>query len=164
MKSIKSVLLTSILTLSLLQGCGFHLRGAVLLPQEMNATRVAGQGVSSELLHAVEDAIANSSGSVVSSEGAATARLTLSNESFSRRVATVGSDGKVSEYLLNYSVAWKLSTPSGAVIGEGSVKQREHYEYNSDQVLGKAQEEHYLRGVMVKSAVRDLMRALRVKP
>ncbi len=161
MKSIKTVLLTSLLTLTLLQGCGFHLRGAVLLPEEMAATWVAGNGVSTELLQSVRDAIGNSNGGVASSESAASAVLVLSGESFSRRVATVGSDGKVNEYQLSYSLNWTLRSKSGQTLREGTVKQRENYQYSSSEVLGKSAEEQYLRGEMVKAAVRDLMRMLR---
>ena len=161
MKSIKTTLLTALLTLTLLQGCGFHLRGAVLLPEEMASTWVAGHGVSNELLQATGDAIRNTNGGTAGSESTSTATLELSNENFSRRVATVGTDGKVSEYLLNYSVDWKLKSKGGAIWREGSVKQRENYQYSAAQVLGKAQEEAYLREVMVKAAVRDLMRVLR---
>ena len=161
MKSIQTVLLVSILSLGLLQGCGFHLRGAVLLPDEMGATYVSGQGVSAELVQAVEDAIRNTNGDTASSEAVSTALLVLSNEAFSRRVATVGSDGKVSEYLLNYNVNWSLKSKAGVVLREGVLKQRENYQYRADQVLGKAAEETYLRSMMVQSAVRDLMRALR---
>jgi LPS-assembly lipoprotein len=161
MKSIKTVLLTSLLTLTLLQGCGFHLRGAVLLPDEMAATWVAGEGVSGELLQSVRDAIRNTNGDTAASEAAATAVLLLSDETYSRRVAAVGGDGKVSEYQLHYSVRWRVRTKSGETLGEGELKQREQYQYSSGQVLGKSEEESYLRGTMVKAAVRDLMRKLR---
>ncbi len=161
MKSIKTLLLTSLLSLTLLQGCGFHLRGMVLLPDEMSATWVAGHGVSSELVQGVKDAIRSTNGGTAAAEHSATAVLDLSSEEFSRRVATVGSDGKVSEYLLTYSVAWKLRGKGGVVLREGTLKQRENYQYSATQVLAKAQEEDYLRKVMVEKAVRDLMRALR---
>ena len=159
-KPTQPFLIVAILTLLLLQGCGFQLRGAVVLPQEMAATWVAGHGVSGELTEAVSESIRRSNGGVATAERDATAVLELSNESFSRHVATVDSDGKVSEYLLNYQVHWKLRDKSRQLIHEGVVKQRENYLYNTKQVLGKAQEEQYLRRVMVRKATADLMRAL----
>ena len=96
MKSIKTTLLTALLTLTLLQGCGFHLRGAVQLPEVMGTTWVSGSGVSTDLLDAVKASVRNSNGGIASSASAATAVLALSGEQFSRRVATVCSDGKVS--------------------------------------------------------------------
>ena len=161
MKSIKTTLLTALLTLTLLQGCGFHLRGAVQLPEVMGATWVSGSGVSTDLLDAVKASVRNSNGGIASSASAATAVLALSGEQFSRRVATVGSDGKVSEYQLNYQLDWTLSEKGGEVLREGTLKQRENYQYSANEVLGKSQEEGYLRGVMVRAATRDLMRALR---
>lgn len=160
MKRFNTLLITSLFTLMLLQGCGFHLRGAVQLPSEMAQTWVAGS-VSSELQEAVSDAIAGSNVALASTASAATATLTLSNEQFDRRVATVGSSGKVNEYELNYRVHWTLTNKSGAVLREGTVQQRENYRYDSAQVLGKSEEERYLRGVMVKAATRDLVRMLR---
>lgn len=150
MKSIRTTLLTVLLTLTLLQGCGFHLRGAVLLPEEMAATWVAGDGLSTDLRQSVADAIGNTNGAVAASEAAASAVLELSGESFSRSVATVGSDGKVSEYLLKYSVHWKLRSRTGETLREGVLKQRENYQYSYSEVLGKSEEESYLRGVMVQ--------------
>ena len=88
-KPTQPFLIVAILTLLLLQGCGFQLRGAVVLPQEMAATWVAGHGVSGELTEAVSESIRRSNGGVATAERDATAVLELSNESFSRHVATV---------------------------------------------------------------------------
>lgn len=158
---IRPLFITAMLTLLLLQGCGFHLRGVVELPQEMSATWISGGEVSAGLREAVAESIRNSQGEIASTAAASTAVLTLSGEDFSRRVATVDSSGKVSEYQLSYQVGWKLRANSGKILGEGVLKQRENYQYSTTQVLGKGQEEQHLRSVMVREAVGDLMRALR---
>jgi LPS-assembly lipoprotein len=164
MKSIRTVLLPPLLlALTLLQGCGFHLRGEVSLLNEMSSTWIAGQGVSSGLTHSVGNAIRNSNGDTARSEKEASAILLLSNESFSRQVATVGSDGKVSEYQLSYQLDWELSNKQGTVLREGTLKQRENYQYSANQLLGKSQEEKHLRQRMVREVTRDLMRSLRQK-
>ncbi len=162
MKIVKIVLPSLLLSLLLLQGCGFHLRGAVILPDEMAATWVDGSGVSTELVRAVQDGVRRTNGGVVSRESAATSVLKLSGEEFSRRVATVdGSTGKVSEYQLSYRVTWQLRSIAGALVKQGELKQSENYKYSGTEVLGKEQEEEHLRKVMIREAVRDLLRALR---
>lgn len=162
MRPIKRILLPTLLTLLVLQGCGFHLRGAVILPDEMEATWVDGSGVSVELVRSVREGVRRTNGGVVSGESDATAILELSNETFSRRVATVDSStGKVSEYALDYQVDWKLRSVDGALLDQGHLKQKESYKYSGTEVLGKEQEEKYLREVMIREAVRDLLRALR---
>jgi len=162
MKSIKIALIPILLIVFLLQGCGFHLRGAVILPNEMESTWVDGSAVSIELARSVREGVRRTNVGVVSNESDATAILELSNETFSRRVATVDSStGKVSEYALNYQVDWKLRSVDGAVIDQGHLKQNEDYKYSGTEVLGKEQEEKYLREVMIREAVRDLLRALR---
>ncbi|MBT5688097.1 MAG: hypothetical protein HOI61_06230, partial [Gammaproteobacteria bacterium] len=107
--------------------------------------------------------IRNSNGDTARSEKEASAILLLSNESFSRQVATVGSDGKVSEYQLSYQLDWELSNKQGTVLREGTLKQRENYQYSANQLLGKSQEEKHLRQRMVREVTRDLMRSLRQK-
>ncbi len=162
MKAIKTLFISSLLTLLLLQGCGFHLRGVVILPDEMEATRIDGVGVSTELIRAVEDGVRRTNGAIVQHESSATSTLELSSETFSRRVTTVDSStGKVSEYALSYRVAWKLRSVDGAVLDQGEIKQSESYKYSGTEVLGKEQEEKHLREVMIRETVRDLLRALR---
>jgi LPS-assembly lipoprotein len=161
-KSVRNTLFYTFLTLLLLQGCGFHLRGVVVLPPEMGSTWVNENGISIELVRAVKDGIRRSSGGIVSSEHAASSVLEFSGEDFSRWVATVdNSTGKVSEYALSYKVNWKLRASGGEVIDQGSIKQNDSYKYSGNEVLGKEQEERHLRDKMIKGAVLDLLRGLR---
>ncbi len=161
MKPIQALLLPVFLSLILLQGCGFHLRGAVTLPDEMMATWIkADDDISDHLIQETKDAIRNSNGDIAKTEAASTATLELVSEDFTRRVATVGNDGKVSEYELNYKLEWRLVVNS-TVQEQGTLSERQNYKYSSTEVLGKSQEEKYLRELMEKDVVRDLMRSLR---
>jgi len=87
----------------ILVGCGFHLRGAVEIPPELNPLYIQA-APASPVRRAIE--VQLSGGAVQLAKGPASAKLVLrilSENQFSR-VSTVDSSGKVLAYELHYLV------------------------------------------------------------
>lgn len=146
-----------------LTACGFHLRGAVVLPEEMERTYLQGVPVDSALAEEVKAVLDSSGGAVVTRLADATAILQLGGERTDRRVASVDSSGKVREYSLRYSLPFTLLTPAGDVLlPTRTVQTARSYNFDPDNVLGAGTEEAVLLREMRGFAVRQMIRQVRM--
>lgn len=142
----------------LLSGCGFHLRGAVELPEMMQATYIDG-GEGSELYYAVENALLNAGARVVDSASAATAVLSLQGQRFDRRVVSVDTQGRAAEYELSLRVTFSLHEAGGKLVADHEqVSVIRDFTFDPDNVLSKDEEEAKLRSEMNRYAVSQIVR------
>jgi LPS-assembly lipoprotein len=144
----------------LLNGCGFHLRGPVALPEVMHKTYISG-GEGSELYYAVENELENAGARVVDSAASASAVLSLQSQRFDRRVISVDTQGRAAEYELSLQVAFSLRDSAGRHIADNEqVSVIRDFSFNPDSVLAKDHEEAALRSEMMRYAVAQMMRRL----
>lgn len=143
----------------LLAGCGFQLRGALDLPQNIQTVHVmAPQALRNDIL-----ALLESSGVGASTSGSeADANITVTSERFSRRVLSVDpTTGKEREFELAYSVTFGVTRRDGSqVIEDGTVNLLRDYVFDPQAVIGTSREEDLLRDEMRRDAARQLMRRL----
>lgn len=141
----------------LLAGCGFKLRGALDLPEDIRTVHVTAPAeLRDDLL-----ALLESDGIVASTSIAeADASITVSSEQFSRRVLSIDpATGKEREIELAYTFAFGVSRgDSPTAIENGRVNLLRSYVFNPDSVLGSSSEEDLLRKEMRRDAARQLMR------
>lgn len=146
--------------LSLVSGCGFHLRGAMELPQDMERLRITGN-TNSPFYYELERALIAAGGQVVKSAEAVTATLSIQGERYGRRVLTVDSTGRASEYELSMRVTYSLSAPDGTeLISSDEVSLRRDYRFNPGNVLASEAQEETLRDEMRRQAARQILRRL----
>ena len=141
----------------LLAGCGFKLRGAVELPEDIRTVQVmAPPELRNDIL-----TLLDSGGVGVSASGAnADARITVTGERFSRRVLSVDpTTGKEREFELAYALDFGVTARGGqTVIENGSVNLLRDYVFDPEAVIGTGREEELLREEMRRDAARQLMR------
>ncbi len=143
-----------------LSACGFHLRGAVPLPDVMARTYIS-DGGGSALYYEVENAILGAGASVVDSAAASSAVLTLHQQRFDRRVLSVDTQGRAAEYELALQVVFSLQGSAGQLIADNErVNVIRDYSFDPDNVLAKGDEETALRSEMRRVAVEQMMRRL----
>lgn len=143
-----------------LVSCGFHLRGAVELPSAMERTYIVGAGDSS-LYYELESALLAAGAQVVKNPEAATAILTIHGEDYRRRVLSVDTAGRASEYELRLRIVYSLSEPDGEMLAmRDEVVQLRDYRFDPDNVLASGGQEELLQNEMRRSAVRQLLRRL----
>jgi len=151
------------LAVGLLAGCGFHLRGSVVLPETMERTYLEGAPADSALAGEVRAALESSGGEVVNRLADATAVLHLGDENMDRRIASVDSAGKVREYSLRYTLPFRLLTPGGDVLlSRRTVETARSYNFDPANVLGAGAEETILLREMRGFAVRQMLRQVRM--
>ena len=161
MNALRTALLVTLA--AALAGCGFHPRGAVVLPESMARTELRGIDPHGELAAEIAAVLTDAGAQVVGPGAAASAILTLSGERFDRRVASVDGAGKASQYELRYRLTGQLHGPGGGVLTparEASVTRL--LNVDAATALGTASEEELLRREMQRDAVRQLVRQLRV--
>lgn len=152
-------LLLCILTLT---ACGFHLRGKVVLPAVMNATYVEGDKFSL-LVRELGSILRQSGANVVTTRSQATAVLKVEKEAESRRVLSVGTTGKASEYEIYHSVVYSLYDAHGkALVGQQTLSAKRDYQFDENDVLGKANEEEQLREEMQRDLALRIAQRLSV--
>jgi len=141
-------------------GCGFHLRGAVPVPQVMQRTLITGTD-NSPLYYELENALIASGATVVDNADKVTATLAISQERYGRRVLSVDSQGRASEYELSLHVVFGLRAQDGRVIADKeAVHVLRDYSFDPDNVLGSRGQETTLQNEMRRYAARQILRRL----
>lgn len=153
-------LLLATFILTLITGCGFRLRGAVVLPEAMQETHLTGVSRHSPLGREISQALSSAGGRLVEKEAAGSV-LTILGEDFNRRVLSVGSDRRASEYSLGYSVRFALYGPGGEVlVPTRTVNASREYRFDQGNVLSSGGEEDVLKKEMREQGVRQMFRQL----
>ncbi len=149
-----------LLVVLLLSGCGFHLRGAVVLPQSMNNTLIVGAS-GSELYYEIENALRNAGGEVAQNMDATTSVLTIHGQGINRKVLSVDSQGRDAEYELELRLIFSLRDPQGQLLADReTIRVNRDFSFDPDNVLAKSEEEASLRSEMLRQGVEQMMRRL----
>ncbi len=155
-------LASCILYLSL-TSCGFHLRGqeSANLPDYLSSMRLRAPAYA-PLTVEMRNALKGQAGiQIVEDMAASAATLTLAGEQIESQVQAIDISGKVSDYLLNYSVAFSLTAADGQVLLPLQfIKLQREYTFDKLNVLAKEREDEFLRQEMRRDAVRQILRRL----
>jgi len=154
--------LLMISTLLLLAGCGFHLRGNIDLPADLQRMYVEGTSKYSGIGVELRRSLRANGVEVVDSRNAAQVVLKVSASNYKRRLLSVsGRSGKTAEYELQYSLNVALQDSQGKVLlAPQTLRQLRDYTFDRDNVLGKGNEESRFRGEMERDLVRQILRRL----
>ena len=149
-------------TLLLLAGCGFHLRGNIDLPADLQRMYVDGTSKYSGLGLELRRSLRANGVELVDKPGASQVTLKISAANYKRRLLSVsGTSGKTAEYELKYSLSISLQDRDGKVLlAPQTLRQRRDYTYDRDNVLGKGNEEARFRVEMERDLVRQILRRL----
>ncbi|HED17632.1 MAG TPA: lipoprotein B transmembrane [Gammaproteobacteria bacterium] len=150
----------SLLLVSSLVACGYHLRGAVTLPPEMQTTWIQGSS-SSSLVRDLRRNLMASKIKVVSEKTEGAATLSITRDTISRRILSIGSDGKAREFMLLYEVDYQLKGADGKPVHDlQKVRLQRSYLYDPNDVLAAGQEDATLRREMVRDMAGLILRRL----
>ena len=145
----------------LLSACGYHLRGAFQLPDNMKSVYI--EGGSGILLDQFKQVMKGSSAQVATSRKGAGIVIKIFNEDFSRRVLSLSSRGKSNEFELVYRLDYEFANA-----GDSSLMARQTLEikreyYNDQQfMIAKDNEEAMIRDEMYQQAVQSIINRARV--
>ena len=147
------------LAIAIAGGCGYQLRGAVSLPPDLDAIRIA---APTDIRNALVQLLDGGGVRVQPADGSTGALLRISDERFDRRVLSVNPDtGKESEFELAYQVVFEVTGAEGEeLVPEQTVSLIRDYVFDPDAVLGKSREQNVLRAEMRRDAAAQIVRRI----
>jgi LPS-assembly lipoprotein len=152
------VCLLAVFLVTLLSGCGFHLRGSDALPAGMSVTYIQSANPFSSLVDDFADALRTHGVEVTEQRDAATAILRIIENDRGREVLSVNTSGKVLEYQLWQTVRFAVATAENLpVVEPQTVTLTRSYLYSSTDVLGSEREKVAVRGTLQKNLVHMAM-------
>jgi LPS-assembly lipoprotein len=154
-------LIVAILVATMLAGCGFQLRGQVAIPFETIYIDTPGY---SAFANDLERAIVSGGATrVVANRDEADAVLRILSERQERVILSLSTGGRVREFELRYSVAYRLTDKSSVDLAPpGEISLRRDMTYDDTQVLAKESEQALLYRDMKNDAVQQMLRRLSV--
>ncbi|NIB40131.1 hypothetical protein HBA55_11065 [Pseudomaricurvus alkylphenolicus] len=155
-------LLLLVLSLSLLTGCGWHLRGSVEMPEGVSAIYVTADNSHGALASGLKKALVAYRIEASDTMDNAQYRIHLSNEQSRRRTASVGNNALAAEYELNMSVDYRIEDATGKVlVPRATAEAQRVYDFDRDAVVAKAQEEKLIDAEMRNQLIQQILRRLR---
>ena len=149
------------LAVLLLAGCGFHARGNYRLPDTLGAVYIEVPGYDYDLRHRLQTALSSRGVRLVDDATAANAVLRITDPRFASRVLSVGSDGRVRENELRYTLGFELRRRDGSfLVTPQSVELLRDVTYDENNVLGSQSEQSAGRLELQDQAVQQIMRRL----
>jgi LPS-assembly lipoprotein len=142
-----------------LAGCGFQMRGTADLPFEtLYVPPASGPGIALDLKRNIQ---AGTRTAVVDDMKKADAVLEFSQETRDRLILSLAATGRVREYQLRYTVAFRVHDGKGGEFVPASrVQLTRDITFNDSDVLSKETEEQLLYRDMQFDMVQQIMRRL----
>jgi LPS-assembly lipoprotein len=143
---------------ALLAGCGFHLRGALTMPEAMQRTYVDAVDNYSLFHRELRLRLQEAGVQLVDTPGEATAILSITSDDTGQRVLSVSARNVPTEYEVYYTVRYSLAAGEKTLLESQDVTETRDYTYDETLVLGKAHEEAVLREAIAKDLVRIVLK------
>lgn len=162
-KVMKYVVTPLIIALTLLAtACGWHLRGALILPPDLSSMYISARDTHSGVAADLKRTLEANNIDVTSSSSQAQMTMHIIEERNNRRTAAVSSGGLASEYELTMDVRYKITdSDNNILVPERTATVIRSYSFDPDTVTSAAQEERILREEMRNDVIQQMARSLR---
>ena len=142
------------LTLLLLNGCGFQLRGSTALPAAMAVTFIKGEKRFDTLNDDFRDALEGRGVRVTDNRSEAMAVLRIQENNKERDILSVDVGGKVLEFLLRQTIQFDVITADKLPLVERQiVTVSRDFVFNKDDILAKEREADLIEKELQRDAV-----------
>ena len=131
--------------------CGFQLRGGI----EANFDSISINGGSAGFVKQLKKRLRQSSIAVLPTDGEV--KLEIVDDLLNKRILSLNSDGRISEYELNYKVSYRVKGKNDSEWGQLINNEvRRQYTYDDENVVAKALEEEKLINGMRDELIRTI--------
>ena len=137
------------LSIFLLIACGFQLRGGI----EANFDSISINGGSASFVKQLKKRLKQSSIEVVNSEGEIV--LEIISDALDKRILSLNSSGRVSEYELNYKIAYRVKGGSDDAWSQ-LITNEVRRQYTYENIVAKTLEEEKLINGMQDELIRTI--------
>ena len=147
-----------LLSCVLLISCGFHLRGAITVPDVMKNLYVVGNFSSNELGESLFRRMKQLGITRVDEKESSNAILSITENTFVRRVLKVDSGNKASVYKLDLNIRFEVLDTKGTVLLKNQqVRQTREYNIDPLNALASGDQEHRLKLEMIEFIVNQIL-------
>lgn len=133
--------------LTLLVGCGFHLRRPPELPPQLRDLYISGSA-SSNLMRNLRRNLASDTTTIVDDPTLATATLDIRNSSRRSTMLAISRSGKPLEYRVTYTLEFSLMVGNAVLIEPQTLALTRTYNYNIQDAIGNQEQEDALETTM----------------
>lgn len=160
MRTSRGIFFGALLALALLAGCGFQLRGEVVLPPEVSSVAVKVKDPYSPLQRNLEDALARAGARAPAGQGSV-AVLDISRNRMTRWPLSVGRTGRVQEFSMRYEVTMQLTDANGqVVVPKQDIQLERAYQFETLQAQGTPGEEEVVRAELERDMTQAILRRI----
>jgi LPS-assembly lipoprotein len=151
------------LLLMQLPACGFHLRDGVQLPDVLETTYLQSRDRFSGVVAELRIELKSAGADLTEQRGDATGVVSISGERSQRRVLSVGSAGRASEYELFEEVTFAVEDPEGKVLLQPqTLSITRDLVFDDTQLLGTVSEAEVIRRQMQRDLARQILTRIEV--
>jgi LPS-assembly lipoprotein len=144
-----------------LGACGFHLRGDVALPSNLQRVYVTSNDVEGPVLRYVEDTLKRSGATIEAAPGEGIADVKMSGVSVSTVVRSVSSAARVNEFAMVYHLELEITDGAGKVVlAKQPIEQVRTFTFDQTQALGTGTEQDTIRREMDRDMAQAVMRKI----
>lgn len=129
----------SLLLVSLLQACGFHLKGQYYLPANLQTMHLSSVKAHSPVLKELKNKLAHNNVRLVNETNDVVTKLRVLPEQFQRRTLSLFPNGQLAEYELLYKVSVEVAQP-GSDIQRFDVELSREFQDDPNNGLAKQRE------------------------
>lgn len=145
-----------------LTGCGYHLRGAVDLPERAKLVHLKGVAPTQPFSQEFTELLTFAGGRVTANRMEAGSVFRLVRGIHQRRQISLSKAGKANGFNLSYRIEYEVTTPNGEVlIPVEELEISRQYFVDLRFPLGQGEQETLIRGEMEREAAQTVMRRLR---
>lgn len=154
-----ALILLSVLASVLLGACGFHLRGAVDVPESLRNVYVTGENPRSPIVMSLQRSMRASGVELSSSAATAPYTVYISNEREEKRSISVDEQAAAAEFQLRHYISFELRDPQGSpLVGPDQLISERVFVNDITNVVGKRDEERLIREEMRHQLAGQIMR------
>jgi len=154
-------LLATLLLVSLLSACGFHLREEARLPVGMQQVAIEGADASSPLGRDLRKALARSGARLVEGPGEPHAILRIGSNTIRTDVLSVGGNARANEFTIRYHVEFDVLGATGdLLVARQTIELSRDFTFDATQALGIAAEQDLLTEELQHAMVQAILRKL----
>jgi LPS-assembly lipoprotein len=152
------------LSVLLLSACGFHLRGEIPLPAQLQKLYLQTTDPYGQLTRNIKQYLKFSGVELVDSPAEADTVLVILNETNSEQLLSIGGTQQTRQYDITLTVAFEVTNTSGKVlVPPESLHETRSLTILSNQILGGSNEENNLFVQMRRAIVYDILKRLSSK-
>lgn len=160
-KQYKLRLFAGLLITALAVGCGFQLRGPVVLSPALSPLSVVTQDTTTTFMRELTRQLQANGIQTRRGGDDAVSALVIEEERTYKQPLTISQDARVQEYMLSLEVQFSLISPDGEVwIDSQRMRATREYRFDEQAILAVSREEEFLEQNLSQQIARQMMQIL----